>query len=50
VEQLKLDKQELSIEAQKEGVKIAMDKQNNKEKLDLELMRLLNNRIRVSNG
>ena len=41
MEQLKLDKQELSIEAQKEGVKIALDKQNNKEKLDLELMRLI---------
>jgi hypothetical protein len=41
VEQLKLDKQELSIEAQKEGVKIAIDKQNNKEKLDVELMRLI---------
>ena len=40
-EKLKLGQQELSIEAQKEGVKIAIDKQNTQAKLDLEIAKLM---------
>ena len=40
-EQLKLDQQELAIEAQKEGIKIAISKRTDENKLDVELMRLI---------
>ena len=40
-EQLKLDQQELAIEAQKDGIKIAISKRTDENKLDVELMRLI---------
>ena len=40
-EQLKLDQQELAIEAQKEGIKMAISKRTDENKLDIELMRLI---------
>ena len=40
-EKLKLEQQGLSIEAQKEGVKIAIDKQNTQTKLDIEIAKLM---------
>ena len=40
-EHLKLEKQELSVEAQKEGIKVAMDKKGMEDKLSLELMKLI---------
>ena len=41
VQKVQLDKQEMAIEAQKDGIKIALDKQSAKDKLDIELMRLI---------
>ena len=40
-EKLKLDQQELAIEAQKDGIKMAISKRTDENKLDIELMRII---------
>jgi hypothetical protein len=45
-ERLKLDQQELQLDAQKEGVRVAADRRKDNNKIDLELAKLMSGKPR----